>query len=144
MIKSFFGLVLALALVQGAQAGPTPTPAATVEIDYLLDYLGKSGCQFYRNGTWYDSGAAKAHLRYKYDALVKRGQVGTAEDFIEKAATQSSLSGLAYKVRCAGGPEVSSSQWLRDALARYRSGRAQAAQVGERHRAPGPGISRRA
>ena len=61
--------------------------------------------------------AARAHLRYKYDALLKHDQIGTAEDFIDKAATKSSLSGLAYKVRCPGGPELSSGQWLRDALA---------------------------
>jgi hypothetical protein len=132
MIKSFFGLVLAFALVQGAHAGPAPAPAAAAEIGYLLDYLGKSGCEFYRNGAWYDSGTAKAHLRYKYDALVQHGQIRTADDFIEKAGTKSSLTGIAYKVRCAGGPEIPSSQWLRDALVRYRSGgSSQTRRVGE-------------
>jgi hypothetical protein len=113
-------LVLGLALAQDAHAG-RPAPVALAEINYLLDYMGKSGCDFYRNGAWYDSGAAKAHLRFKYDALVQHDQIGTAEDFIEKAATKSSLSGRAYKVRCADGQELSSNQWLRDALARYRS-----------------------
>jgi hypothetical protein len=115
-----------MALAQGANAG-RPTPVAVAEINYLLDYMGKSGCDFYRNGVWYDSGAAKAHLQYKYDALAKHDQIGTAEDFIDKAATKSSLSGLAYKVRCAGGAELSSKQWLRDALAIYRSKRASGA-----------------
>jgi len=123
LMQTLLGLVLALALVQGGHAGPAPAPAAAAEIGYLLDYLGKSGCEFYRNGAWYDSGAAKAHLRYKYDALVQHGQIRTADDFIEKAATKSSLTGIVYKVRCAGGPEIPSSQWLRDALAGYRSGR---------------------
>lgn len=119
-MKAVLVLWLGLALAQGANAG-RPTLVAVAEIDYLLEYLGQSGCDFYRNGAWYDSGTAKAHLRYKYDALVKHDQIGTADDFIDKAATKSSLSGFAYKVRCAGGPELASSQWLRDALAKYRS-----------------------
>jgi len=128
-MQTLLGLVLAVALVQGGHAGPAP--AAAAEIGHLLDYLGKSGCEFYRNGAWYDSGTAKAHLRYKYDALVQHGQIRTADDFIEKAATKSSLTGIAYKVRCAGDAEIPSSQWLRDALAGYRSGRSQAARIGE-------------
>jgi|WetSurMetagenome_2_1015567.scaffolds.fasta_scaffold1322096_1 hypothetical protein len=119
-VKAVIVPLLGLALAQGANAG-RPTPVAVAEINYLLDYMGQSGCDFYRNGAWYDSTAAKAHLRHKYDVLVKHEQIGTADDFIDKAATKSSMSGRAYKVRCAGGPELSSSQWLRDALTTYRS-----------------------
>lgn len=118
-LQALLGLVLALAFAQGAHA-ERPTPVALAEIEYLLDYMGRSGCEFYRNGVWYDSGTAKAHLRYKYDVLTQHGQIGTAEDFIDKAATKSSLSGRAYKVRCDAGLELSSSQWLRNALANYR------------------------
>jgi hypothetical protein len=121
MAKAILGLFCALALAQVVNAGTKPTPVAVAEVQYLLDYVGRSECDFYRNGVRYDSGAAKLHLRYKYDALVGYGQIRTADDFIEKAATKSSLTGIAYKVRCAGGPELSSSQWLRDALAMYRS-----------------------
>lgn len=119
LMQMLLGLVLALAFVQGAHA-ERPTAVALAEIDYLLDYVGRSGCEFYRNGAWYDSAAAKDHLRYKYDWLMQHGQIGTAEAFIDKAATKSSLSGRVYKVRCAGGLELSSSQWLRNALASYR------------------------
>jgi hypothetical protein len=117
-MKVLFGLVLALALVQGAHSAPAP--AALAEINYLLDFVGKSGCEFNRNGVWYDSGQARVHLNYKYGVLADHGQIKTADDFIAKAATKSSLTGIAYKVRCAGGQELSSNQWLRDALARYR------------------------
>lgn len=117
-VKAILGLIVALALVQGAHAGPAP--AALAEIQYLLDFVGKSGCEFNRNGVWYDSGQARSHLSYKYDVLADRGQIKTVDDFIEKAATKSSLTGIAYKVRCAGGQELSSRQWLRDELARYR------------------------
>src|SRR6185369_14376451 len=31
------------------------TPAAVkAEIDHLLTFVGNSGCEFYRNGSWYD------------------------------------------------------------------------------------------
>jgi hypothetical protein len=44
----------------------------------------------------------------------------TAEDFIENAATHSSVSGRPHLVRCAGKGAITSSQWLRNALERYR------------------------
>jgi hypothetical protein len=90
------------------------------EIDYLLQYVGKSGCEFYRNGTWRDAKAAQAHLRSKYDMFATHGQIATAEDFIGKVATKSSLSGQAYEARCSDGAVVTSNQWLSDALARHR------------------------
>jgi hypothetical protein len=130
-LKVLLGLGLALALAHGADAA-RPTPVVLAEINYLLDYLGQSGCDFYRNGAWYDSGTAKAHLRYKYDWLTQHGEIATTEEFIDKAATKSSLSGRAYKVRCAGGLELSSSQWLLNALASYRLDR-----IRDSSRAPG-------
>jgi hypothetical protein len=41
-------------------------------------------------------------------------------DFIEEAATKSSMSGRPYLMRCAGGAPVTTNQWLREALERYR------------------------
>jgi uncharacterized protein DUF5329 len=111
--------VMAVLLMPAARA--TPPPAAVVEINYLLQHIEASGCEFYRNGSWYDAAQAKAHLRLKYDYLAARNQIGSAEDFIDKAASKSSLSGRAYKIRCAGAAEVESNPWLRDALERYRA-----------------------
>ena len=111
-------LMLGFLLAPIAQAEP-PTNAQ-IEVNFLLGYLEGSSCEFYRNGTWHDSKAAQAHLRDKYNYLVARNQISTTEDFIEKAATQSSLSGKPYAVRCNGGAPVTSSQWLLDELARFR------------------------
>lgn len=119
------GLVLGLALLPVARAAP---PAiAQSEIHYLLGFIETSGCEFYRNGSWYDSKKAQAHLRYKYEMLAARDQINTAEDFIEKAATKSSLSGQPYEVRCSGGEAVTINRWLHDVLARYRTHGADAA-----------------
>jgi Family of unknown function (DUF5329) len=116
---SVLGLVFALNYWPVARAAP-PAIAQT-EINYLLGFIELSGCQFYRNGSWYDSHQAQAHLRSKYDALAARGRIETAEDFIEQAATSSSLSGKAYAIKCTSDPVVTTNQWLREVLARYRS-----------------------
>jgi hypothetical protein len=113
------GLVLGLALVSVTRAAP-PAIAQT-EINYLLWFIDRSDCEFYRNGGWYDSKQAQTHLRRKYELLAARDQINTTEDFIEKVATKSSLSGRAYQVRCRSSDAVPSNQWLRDVLARYRA-----------------------
>lgn len=92
-----------------------------VEVDFLLGYLAVSGCQFYRNGSWYDAKAAQAHLRTKYQYLSARNQISTTEDFIDKAATKSSFSGLPYQVGCKGEVTAYSGQWLHALLARFRA-----------------------
>jgi hypothetical protein len=104
------------------------TPAALdatarAEIDHLLAYLEQSGCEFYRNGKWYPSPDARAHLDRKYQYLLKKGWVDTAEQFIARAATQSSRSGEAYRVRCPAAAAAPSARWLKDELQRYRSNR---------------------
>lgn len=113
------GLVLALCCGPAAQGAP---PAiANTEINYLLGLIEHSGCQFYRNGSWYDSKHAEAHLREKYEFLAAKGDIQSTEDFIERAATRSSLSGKAYAIKCGSAPVVPTDQWLRAALARYRA-----------------------
>lgn len=111
------GIVLAAAAVPALAAPPAQ---AGREIDRLITALGQSGCQFQRNGTWYDAGDAQAHLRKKYAWLVKRDMVASAEQFIERAGSQSSISGKPYQVRCSGRPAVTSASWLSDRLAEIR------------------------
>lgn len=120
MIKqALFALIAGLCMIlQAAHAAPPP-PAA-IEIDHLLGLIENSGCEFYRNGTWYDAQRAAAHLRAKYQALAANGQIKTAEDFIDKAASSSSMSGQAYLISC-GGASMTTRQWFSSALARYRA-----------------------
>jgi hypothetical protein len=128
-----------------------PPPNVQAEIEYLLQHIETSGCAFYRNGTWYEGARAREHLRTKYVYLAKRQLIATTEDFIDKAATKSSLSGKPYKIRCADNIEVESGPWLHQVLARYRtwgrtSGRASGQPQGpdgQRHALRPPGaISR--
>jgi hypothetical protein len=118
IIKSLlFVLTMALNILP---AGATPPSVAETEINYLLGLIEQSGCEFFRNGTWYDAQRAQAHLRAKYDALAAKSQIDTAEDFVEKAAASSSISGRPYQIRCGGGAPMTTRQWLTAALARYR------------------------
>ena len=103
-----------------AIAAPLP-PASKAEIDGLLVRLANSGCEFNRNGTWYTAVEAKSHLSQKLKYLEDRGMVQTPEQFIELAASGSSMSGQPYLVRCANGAPVQSSQWLRTELKELRS-----------------------
>jgi hypothetical protein len=113
------GLGLGLGLLPVARGAPPA--AAQTEIDYLLRSVERSGCEFYRNGSWYDAKKAQAHLRSKYEILAASGQINTAEDFIDKAATESSLSGRPYMMRCSSLEAVTTNQWLHDALTCYRA-----------------------
>ena len=99
----------------------SPTPAATQEIEYLIGHLKASGCEFQRNGSWHDGPKAAEHLRGKYDYLLRKGWGATAEDFITRAATESSMSHKPYQVRCAGKATEPSAIWLTTELQRYRS-----------------------
>ncbi len=104
-------LALAAALMTTpAWAGPTPAPVRA-EITALMARLESSGCQFNRNGDWYGGAEAKAHLLKKLDAVERQTTVAKTEQFIELAATRSSMSGQAYQVKC-GPAAVSSAIWL--------------------------------
>lgn len=100
-----------------------PSPVARDEVQHLLAYLGGSGCQFFRNGSWHDAADAKAHLTRKYEYLMGKDLVHDAGDFIRLAATESSMSGTPYRVRCGGGEPVASATWLGEELVRYRDRR---------------------
>lgn len=113
-------LVAVLCLNGGASAAPLP-PAARAEVDTLLTRLQTSGCEFNRNGSWYAGADAKAHLLKKLDYLEGKDMVKTAEQFIERGASASSMSGKPYLVRCAGKAPVESASWLKAELQQVRA-----------------------
>ncbi|WP_043006315.1 DUF5329 domain-containing protein [Comamonas testosteroni] len=112
---------LLLSAASALSLAASPAPAATQEIEHLIGHLKNSGCEFQRNGSWHDSNKAAEHLRGKYDYLLKKGWVETAEDFIARAGTESSMSHKPYQVRCSGKEAESSASWLQAELKRYRS-----------------------
>jgi len=109
--RAFFCLLLALPSAVLADA------VDETEIVYLLDFVATSGCTFVRNGDEHNSPDAADHMRLKYS----RGKryVDSAEDFIDRLATESSWSGKPYTVTCDGETQTSA-QWLNRALSDYR------------------------
>jgi Family of unknown function (DUF5329) len=114
-----FALFCLLALPAAGRSAPRPEVSA--EIEQLFAALLASGCRFSRNGQWYDAATAARHMREKYDYLLKFNMVSTTESFIERAATQSSMTGQPYLVDCgSGGAAVPSAQWFSNELRRKR------------------------
>lgn len=116
-------LAIALFAILPLLAHAAPAPAARQEIAHLVDYLKSSGCSFKRNGSWHDATDAARHLDRKVAYLLKRDLIASAEDFIARAATESSISGTPYQVRCGADAPVASAAWLKAELAKYRSTR---------------------
>lgn len=119
--RCFLGLTLMSGLFWMMAGHAASTRSVQAEVDLLLASVEASECSFYRNGTWHDSKAAVAHLRDKYDYLLVRKLIVTTEDFIERAATRSSVSGQAYEVRCGDHAAMASGRWLREKLAILRA-----------------------
>lgn len=124
-------LACLLVLAAGLAHAREPAPDSRNEIEQLFAALAASGCEFNRNGTWYDARRASEHLHRKYDYLLRRGMATTAESFIELAATRSSLSGRPYLVRCEGEAPIPSGAWFQRKLQELR---AQPPGAGTEHR----------
>ena len=115
-IRSISLLVLLLAVSENSLADVPESQAP--EVDYLIRSLKTSGCEMIRNGKSYDGEAAAAHVRLKYDYF--RDEIFSTQEFIERAATRSTMSGKAYMVDCPGEEPIPSADWLQNKLKAYR------------------------
>ena len=113
------GLVFLMLAAAPAHAAELSSSAKT-EIDSLLNRLGASNCQFYRNGSWHSGSEARDHLQMKLEYLVEKGRITDSETFTEEAGTKSSMSGQPYKVRCPNQKEEPSAVWLGSELRKIR------------------------
>ena len=111
---------LALGVSLVASAAPLP-PAARVEVESLMQRLQSSGCQFMRNGSWYSGSEARDHLLQKLDYLERKDLVHSSEQFIALGASESSMSGKPYLVRCGSAAPVQSKAWLTAELQALRA-----------------------
>ena len=110
-------IAIALALLLPATSSAADTEA---EVEYLLNTIGESDCTFIRNGKRHDAADAEDHLRMKY----RRGKryAPTAEKFIERLASASSMSKKPYFIDCPGADAVPTGEWLTAQLHDYRDG----------------------
>jgi hypothetical protein len=121
VLKSY--VLACVLLFSFAVYGATLDAVGVGEVEYLLSYLKSSNCQFNRNGSWYPADKAAEHLRSKYEYFLNKGELVSAESFIDKAASASSMTGKEYLVSCAGHEAEKSGIWLRQVLDRYRKDR---------------------
>lgn len=104
-------ILLALFMLMGviytAFSQQTAKKALTEDqkIEALISGVEKTtNIQFYRNGSYYDAATAASHLRLKRK---KAGSaIKTASEFIDKLASQSSMTDEEYRIRYANGKEV--------------------------------------
>jgi hypothetical protein len=113
-------LLAACFVLSGGLHAEAPSVATQQQISALLHALGSSQCDFFRNGSWYDSARAESHLARKLAYFERKGLLSTPEAFIDDAASQSSMSGKPYQVRCPGQAAQPSSVWLKRKLEELR------------------------
>lgn len=92
------------------------------EVEHLLEFVESTQCTFERNGKKHDGKEASKHINRKYKHYKK--QITTTEEFIEYAATKSSMSGMDYLVYCESGSPLKSKDWLLEELSVYRQNEA--------------------
>jgi hypothetical protein len=88
-------------------------------VQHLIGHVSESGLTFIRNADRYSSIEAAEHMNNKYQHF--RGDIEIAEDFIERCASRSLLSGKPYLVIDEQGERVRTSEWLEAELADYRA-----------------------
>lgn len=89
-----------------------------IEIDYLLNFVKNTNCQYERNGDKHSGVNAAKHIKKKYDYY--EDDIESTEQFIELSASKSTMSGKSYTIHCPNEPSISSQQWLLEALKAFR------------------------
>ena len=111
-----------LTLLLGASvfvAQATPTAAEEKLIDTLILRVSKmSAMVFLRNGNEYTAADAAKHMQAKYDYFKK--ELVTAEDFIDRCASRSEMTGQAYKVKLTNGAVKDANEFLNSELRALR------------------------
>lgn len=116
--------IVLLAPAFGQHVTTRPPPTEQQKIEYLISTVAAlHDAAFIRNGTAYDATQAAAHLRLKW--RMAGGRVKTADQFISRCATGSSVSGIHYGIRFGNGPTLDAATWLRHKLAAYESERSE-------------------
>lgn len=105
MVLSRFLRRFALALLLGASAAlafAAPPASEQTLIDGLIQRVSTMrSMTFLRNGKPHDAAEAAKHMRAKFDHF--KDEIATAEDFIERCASRSEMTGKPYQVRLQDG-----------------------------------------
>ena len=112
------------AILISSQSYGAKNEKAEKEIQYLIESIASSGCNFERNGDIHSAKDAASHLNRKLGNaksswFAPSEDKWTAELFIEKVASGSSLSGKPYYIKCKEKASKAG-EWLKGKLEEYR------------------------
>jgi hypothetical protein len=111
-----------LTLLLGASAllaQATPSAVEEQMIDTLIQRVSKMNAMvFLRNGNEYTAADAAKHMQAKYDYFKK--DLVTAEDFIDRCASRSEVTGQPYKVKLTDGAVRDANEFLNSELRALR------------------------
>ena len=96
------------------------------KINLLYQEIRTTRAIFIRNGIEYDAEKAVSHLKRKHDYAGDK--IKTARQFIKYLATESSMTGIAYKIKFPDGKVVESGPYLLQVLKRIESENSKASQ----------------
>ena len=118
--RSWLFTVLLLTSLAASGDGPgQPSENLESAIQFLLKHVADSGLVFIRNSEKHAAVDAAEHMNSKYEYF--RDKIKTPEDFIQRCASKSLMSGKLYLVVLENGEEVRTDAWLLSALTVYRS-----------------------
>jgi hypothetical protein len=125
MLSSFRFLRTALfALLLGAAAAlaqATPSASEQKLIDTLiLRVSNMKTMTFMRNGDEHNAADAAKHMKAKFDHF--KDEIVTAEDFIDRCASRSEMTGKAYQVKMPNGAVRDANEFLNAELRTLRKG----------------------
>ncbi len=112
------GLLAVLLLAAAGIAGELPADEERLIEALIARVAGMSDAAFIRNDRSYDAATAAEFLRRKWRRHA--AEVRSAEDFIERVASGSSTTGLAYRIRLADGRELPCATVLQEELQTLR------------------------
>ncbi len=112
-------IICALLCVFSFELAAAPQSDSRAVIEKLLKKVEASDCTFIRNGSDHTGKEAATHMRRKYQHF--KDEIKTPEDFIEKCASKSELSGKEYLVKLPDGKVVSCKTWMTEQLKQLRA-----------------------
>jgi hypothetical protein len=115
--------LMVLLLTAPVSAAAQQSEDLDTTIQHLITYVRESDVTFERNISRHDSVEAAAHIEKKYQHF--RDDIDTPEQFIERCATASLVTGKQYLIIDSQGDEIPAGEWLNTELARYRLQNAQ-------------------
>jgi len=107
-------ILLVLLRIFSLELAAAPQSDSRAVIEKLLKKVETSDCTFIRNGSNHTGKQAATHMRRKYEHF--KDKIKTPEDFIEKCASRSELSGKEYSVKLPEGKVMSCKKWMTEEL----------------------------